>query len=163
MLVLVTSNCHNRLWVHSRVQPCVRPMHPNYRTKSLRVSYTLIENEGLSTFSLVPLAHDCESSAPFDHSDGFLGIPMILSKRNDDAGQFFFSLCGSHGVLLILMIHYHKHCILFHAHVGVNFKAPSYAKTGYNVCFSSNNASIIEKIHVEVNFEFDAPTKSLRK
>jgi hypothetical protein len=38
--------------------------------------YTLMESEGLSTFSLFPLAHDCERSALFDYSDGFLGIPL---------------------------------------------------------------------------------------
>jgi hypothetical protein len=48
-------------------------------------------------------------------------------------------------------------------HVGVNFKAPSYAEAGYNACFSNNKASIIQKMHVEVNFKFDAPTKLLRK
>jgi hypothetical protein len=35
-----------------------------------------MESEGLSTFSLFPLAHDCEMSALFDYSDGFLGIPL---------------------------------------------------------------------------------------
>jgi hypothetical protein len=53
-----------------------------------------MESEGLSTFSLFPLAHDCERSALFDYSDGFLGIPLQSSNRDDTAGEFFFLAQG---------------------------------------------------------------------